>query len=230
MRRHQRPTVIEGGAGSVSALDIISHVLDRGEHAMKTRYQDPKILTRTDVRRPFYYILASVPVVTPGGIQRKRQSFQLGFCDEISMKQARGMKQQILAPVNAGRSLIQSQVPFRDVARRFEEVRIPQLGVGDTEQIPNAPSAARLAGLRRDDAVRDQQADDRGMDQQGGRIEDVTVKRDGVEVTVERDGLGWWARLDLRNLLSALFTKAAEWKLWDERNPWRRLFPSGKRR
>jgi integrase len=31
--------------------------------------------------------------------------------------------------------------------------------------------------------------------------------------------LSWWARLDLKNLLSAIFTKAAEWNLWDGRNP-----------
>ena len=38
----------------------------------------------------------------------------------------------------------------------------------------------------------------------------ITVKRNDAEVTKERDGLGWWARTDLRNLLSAIFTKAAE--------------------
>src|SRR5439155_25253166 len=47
----------------------------------------------------------------------------------------------------------------------------------------------------------------------------VTVKRNGVEVTEERDGLGWWARMDLRNLLSAIFAKAKEWNLWDGPNP-----------
>ena len=39
-----------------------------GEDAMaKQRYQDPKILTRADVSRPFFYILAAVPVVTAEG-------------------------------------------------------------------------------------------------------------------------------------------------------------------
>jgi integrase len=47
----------------------------------------------------------------------------------------------------------------------------------------------------------------------------VSVKRNGVEATTEREGLSWWARMDLRNLLSAIFTKAAEWSLWDGRNP-----------
>ena len=94
----------------------------------KQRYQDPKILTRGDVSRPFYYMLAAVPVVTAEGLKRKRQSFQLGFCDEITVRQAKARKQQILAPINAGRCLIQSQIPFREVARKFEDARIPQLG------------------------------------------------------------------------------------------------------
>src|ERR1035441_4156554 len=72
---------------SASALAIIQSILHRGEDAMpKQRYQDPKILTRADVSRPFFYILAAVPVVTAEGLIRKRQSFQLGFCDEITMR------------------------------------------------------------------------------------------------------------------------------------------------
>jgi len=94
---------------------------------MNQRFQDPKILTRSDVSRPFYYILASVPVVTPSGLKRKRQPFRLGFCDETTMKRAKAIKQQVLAPINAGLSLIQSQIPFREIARKFEAARIPQL-------------------------------------------------------------------------------------------------------
>src|SRR5438067_2156492 len=40
-----------------------------------------------------------------------------------------------------------------------------------------------------------------------------------MEATEERDGLGWWARMDLRNLLSAIFTKAKDWNLLDGPNP-----------
>src|SRR6516162_380312 len=111
--KSRTPNPATSGAEGVSALDIIQSILNRGEDAMANqRYQDPKVLTRADVSRPFYYILASVPVVTADGLRRKRQSFQLGFCDETTMKQAKAKKQQILAPINAGRFLIQSQIPF----------------------------------------------------------------------------------------------------------------------
>lgn len=49
----------------------------------------------------------------------------------------------------------------------------------------------------------------------------VIVKRDGVGVHRERAGPGWYARMDLRNLLSAIFTKATEWGWRDARNPCR---------
>src|SRR5580658_1533661 len=116
------------GTGGVSALDIIHRILDQGEAAMSQRYQDPKILKRSDVKRPFYYILASVPVVTAKGLKRKRQSFFLGFCDETTVGKAKAQKQQILAPINAGKSIIQSQIRFGDLADKFENARIPQLG------------------------------------------------------------------------------------------------------
>jgi hypothetical protein len=76
---------------------MIQSILERGEDAMaKQRYQDPKILTRADVSRPFYYILASVPVVTSEGLRRKRQPFHLGFCDEITMKRPRVANRKFL--------------------------------------------------------------------------------------------------------------------------------------
>src|ERR1017187_9580155 len=111
MKADNRNAALGSGAGGVSALAIIQSILERGEDAMaKQRYQDPKILTRVDVKRPFYYILASVPVVTAEGLRRKRQPFHIGFCDEITMKQAKARKQQIMAPINAGRFMVQSQI------------------------------------------------------------------------------------------------------------------------
>jgi integrase len=219
MKSGSHKTVDQGGAGTVSALDIIQCILDRGEGAMKFRYQDPKILTRTDVSRPFYYILATVPVVTHEGLKRKRQSFQLGFCDEITMKQARARRDQILAPVNAGRCLIQSQVPFRQLARKFEEIRIPQLGAATQAKYRThlqnhvLPAFGDLLLCEITKPVIEAWINKKAESAA------VIVTRGSAEVAEEWDGLGWWARKDLKNLLSAIFTKATEWKLWDGANP-----------
>jgi len=186
---------------------------------MKQRYQDPKILTRTDVSRPFYYILATVPVVTADGLKRKRRSLQLGFCDEITMREAKAKKQQVLAPINAGRFVIQSQILFRDLAQKFADARIPQLGAATQEKyrahLQNHILPA-FGGMQLCEITRP--AIEVWLNSKAGtRI--VIAERNGKEVTEEREGLSWWARSDLRNLLSAIFTKAAEWNLWDGRNP-----------
>jgi integrase len=220
MMKHALRPANTSGAGSVSALAILQSVLDRGEDAMaKQRFQDPKILTRADVARPFYYILATVPVVTAEGLRRKRQSFQLGFCDEITMKAAKARKQQILAPINAGRCLIQSQIPFRDVVRKFEDARIPQLGAA-TQAKYRAHLQNHVLPAFGDSMLCEitKPAIEAWLNKTA-ESQTVTVKRRGIEATIEREGLGWWARMDLRNLLSAIFTKAAEWNLWDGRNP-----------
>jgi len=128
MKNRALRAVAHGGVGSVSSLDIIARTLNRGEGAMKKRYQDPSILRRSDVKRPFYYVLVSVPIVTSEGLVRKRQSFPLGFCDEITMGEAKARKQQILAPVNADKFIIQSQIRFGDLAKKFEDVRIHSSG------------------------------------------------------------------------------------------------------
>lgn len=92
------------------------------------RYQDPTIQIRNDVKRPFYYIQPFVPVVTKEGLVRKRQNMQLGFCDEVTKRQAQAIKQQIMATVNAGKFVVQAQIPFGDLVQRFLDLHVPTLG------------------------------------------------------------------------------------------------------
>jgi hypothetical protein len=35
----------------------------------------------------------------------------------------------------------------------------------------------------------------------------------------EQGGLGWWSRIDLKGVLSAVFTAVKTWKLWEGDNP-----------
>jgi integrase len=185
----------------------------------KQRYQDPKILTRTDVSRSYYYILASVPVVTAAGLRRKRQSFQLGFCDEITIREAKARKQQILAPINAGRFLIQSQIPFKDVAAKFEDVRIPQLGAATQSKYRShlhnhlIPAFGDMLLCEITKPTIEAWLNEKAQPQT------VVTEPSGAKLTEACEGLSWWARMDLKNLLSTIFTKASEWGLWDGRNP-----------
>jgi len=98
------------------------------------RYQDPKIQTRVDVSRPFYFIRPFVPVVTSDRIERKQKSIPIGFCDEISMREAKARKQQVMATVNAGRFVLQSQIPFGEIVQKFLDARVPQLGASTRDK------------------------------------------------------------------------------------------------
>jgi len=88
-----------------------------------TRTQSLEI--RRDVEGPYYFVRVTLPVITEAGRGLKRERRILGFLDDTTVKQA---KQELLEIVNAGRVLTQSQIRFKDVARRFLDVRVPQLG------------------------------------------------------------------------------------------------------
>jgi integrase len=183
------------------------------------RYQDPKIQTRTDVSRPFYFIRPYVPRFTGAGIERKKHSIPLGFCDEISVREAKARKQQVMATVNAGKFVIQSQIPFREVCQRFLDSYVPTLGSAARERYPLQirnhilPAFADLKLCDITTPMIEQWLREKAEPHEWKRL-----KR-GQEITVSRSGLGWWARSDLRGILSGIFTRATEWGLWNGRNP-----------
>jgi integrase len=183
------------------------------------RYQDPKIQTRSDVSRPFYFIRPYVPRFTGARIERKKHSIPIGFCDEISMREAKARKQQIMATVNAGKFVLQSQVPFREVCQRYLDQHVPTLGSAARERYPVQirnhilPAFADLKICDITTAMIEAWLRNRADPHEWTRM------KAGEEITVSRPGLGWWARSDLRGILSGIFTKAKEWRLWDGPNP-----------
>jgi hypothetical protein len=103
-------------------LATIRAILDSIERRKDTsvpsqRYQDPDVETRSDVKRPFYFIRAHVPTITANGLKRKRTPLRLGFVDEMTMRQAKQRKAELLATLNNGKLLVQSQVPFKLYSR-----------------------------------------------------------------------------------------------------------------
>ncbi len=183
------------------------------------RHQDPKIQIRSDVSRPFYFIRPYVPIVTANGIDRRKKSIPIGFCDEISIREAKGLKQQIMAAMNAGKFVIQSQLPFRVICERFLTSHVPTLGSAAQERYPLQirnhilPAFADMKLCEITTDVVQAWLREKSMPHEWRRM-------DGdVEVSVQSEGLSWWTLSDLRGILSGIFTKAAEWRMWDGRNP-----------
>jgi integrase len=169
---------------------------------MPRKYQNPKLEIRRDVERPYYFIRVTLPVITDEGRKPKRQRQPLGFCDETSLKKAKQERARLLEVVNAGRVLVQSQIRFKDIARRFLDVRVPQLGFATQNKYRTQIENHILPAF--------------------GELRMCDIDRPGVEAwlnTKAEAGLGWWSRIDLKGVVSAIFTTAADWKLWTGDNP-----------
>lgn len=182
-------------------MALIRSILSEKD-GMPKKYQNPALQVRLDVSRPFYFVRYSVKRITREGRKPKRPTRVFGFVDEISKKEALKRRAAFLEILNAGRLMGQSQIRFREIAERFLEVRVPQLGFATQKkyrtQLENhiIPSFGEL---------------------QLCEIDGPSVE--GWLSDKEKAGLGWWSRIDLKGVLSAVFTAAKQWKLWDGGNP-----------
>lgn len=193
-------------------LELVRRILDTKEAVMpQQRYQDPKVLTRKDVPRPYFYILVAVPFITESGeITRKRKPFHLGYCDETTMREAKEAKRLVLGEANNGRGLLQAQVPFGKVLDRYIEVRLPQIPACTSyENLIKNHLRPAFGKLRMCDI-------DRAL------AEDFFNQKEAA-------GYSHNTLLDIRKVLSAVFEKSREWKLWDGSNPCSKLKVGGVR-
>lgn len=177
-------------------LDILRSLLQEG--SFDVRYQDPQIETQGDPRR-WYEIRPYVPVLAGGRLVRRRKRIRLGWCDEMTLRQAKAEKQNIMATLNCGRAVVQSQIRLKDLVKKFEDARLPQLSSGTAE---------KYSCHLKNHVVPDM-----------GELRLFEIDRPTLEAWIGNKTLAWATKLDLRNVVSALFTQAAEWRLWDGDNP-----------
>jgi integrase len=170
---------------------------------MPRRYQNGKLQIRKDVSRPYYFVRVTVPVLDRDTGKRKkvRHEEKLGFVDEITRAQAERLRAKTLEMVNAHRTIAQSQVTFANVARRFLDTRLPQLGVATQKKYRLQIKNHLLPFF--------------------GPMRMSEIDRPIVEhfLLSKRESLSWWSRVDLKGILSAIFTTARDWKLYEGDNP-----------
>lgn len=179
------------------------------------RWQDPPI-EKSRGKRPFYYLRPYTSEVGTAGLKRARKRIRLGYVSQMTMRQAQQRKQEIMATINQGQFVLQSQIRFRDLAERYQKSRLPVLGAATQRKyethlanhILPAFGPARLCDI-------DRQSVEVWLNTEAGGHEHVSL--DGPPRKYA--GLGWWALQDLRNVLSAVFTAAKEWGYWRGDNP-----------
>jgi len=186
------------GTGSVN-LAILRGILPRSEDSMPRKYQNPKLETRRDVKRPYYFIRVTLPGRDG---TRRRVAKILGFCDQVNRKDAQKLRAEALDVVNAGRLLLQTRIKFRDLARQFKEARLPQFGAG-TQKWQCSLIDNHIVPAFGDRLLAD-------IDKQS--IEAWLVGK-------ERDHLAWWTRKALRSVVASMFAAARDWNLWTGDSP-----------
>lgn len=164
------------------------------------RYQDPPI-ERGGRRRQYFEIRPYVRIVrNDGRIETVRRRIRLGYCDEISLRQAKQRKQEIMATINCGQVSIASQLRLRDLVERFRVAHMPTLA---------ATTRAKYEAHLRNH-----------IDPDLGHLRLGEIDRSVItEWLLSKADLSKATRLDLRNLLAAIFRCATEWKLWVGDNP-----------
>ena len=187
-----------------SQIDIIRGILRGEDPLMPKKYQNPTLETRTDVSRPFYFIRVAIPKMTEDGPKRRRVVRILGFVNEISKKEAMLRRSRELDAVNAGRVVVQCQIRFSDIVKRYLDIRVPQLGVASQNKHRTQIAVHILPAF--------------------GKMLMHEIDRPTVESWLaSKSEMSWWSRTDMKSVLSKIFLTAKDWKLWDGDMPTHRL-------
>lgn len=169
---------------------------------MPRKYQDGKLEIRWDVKRPYYFVRVTRPVILASGVRSKRRKAEpLGFLDQISKNRAMELRAKLLEEVNAHRMLAQSHMLFREVAQRFIEIHVPQLGVSKQQGYPSIINNHLLPAF--------------------GEMKMQDIGKADVQQLLhfKRQSLSPWSLRGIKGCLSVIFTTAKDWKLWDGDNP-----------
>ena len=177
------------------------------EKMARREYQNPA-LQKTKGDRPQWYIRVRVRVVTPTGIKRKQTREYLGLVKTgksgtgLTVREAEREREQKLNQINGQIFSIPSHCRFVEFVNLYYEKQLPKLREGTqakyrlhlTNHLLPAFGAQRLCDIGR------------------------PVIQDFLDLKGNA-GLSWWTRNDLRNILSAVFTFAAERNFWQMPNP-----------
>jgi hypothetical protein len=169
----------------------------------RREYQKPNVL-RQHGERPYWYLRYRVRLRNEQTkkSERKEKWQRLGHCDEMTKREAERARDGLVVEVNNQVFTLRDQIPFRDFVGLYRRDFMPNLGLGTQQKYSSLfdthlfPAFGSL------------------------RLYDITTERLQAFLTEKRrDGLSWWCRSDMKNLLSGLFTCAAGWKYWFKPNP-----------
>ena len=172
----------------------------------RREFQMPNVLKR-EGPRPYWYIrYRRKALVDKNEVRRIEKWHRLGYCDEMTKREALRRREEVMHVINREVYTIRSQVRFADVAEMYREHHIPTLAPG---------GKSKQLSLLRNHVL-----------PAFGEMRICDVGTQEIQAFLNRkmsEGLSWWTRHDLQGLLSNIFSKAEDWGYWHERNPVRRV-------
>jgi len=154
-------------------------------------------------KRPYYYIRYRVRVlVARDQFERKEKQHFLGYCDEISKRQAERMRDTVMVEINGQVYTLQSQIRFADFVELYRRDHLVTLAPG---------------GKKRDESLLKNhiipELGSRGLCEIGAlEVQQFLNQK-------EADGLSRWTPNRMKAMLSSLFAKAQDWGYWQGKNP-----------
>jgi integrase len=186
------------GSGMLLAEPPHAKPFDGGQMARR-RHQNARV-QQTGNR---YWIRYRVDVLkSEHTLGRKEVKITLGHAPTMTKRMAERKADEIMAKVNGQVYTIQSEVPFENFVRHYREKHLPTLGYGTRkkyESLLKVHVLPRFSGMRLCDVNTE-------------KVQEFVNEK-------EMQGIGWWQRGDLKNLLHGIFSKADDWGYVQSRNP-----------
>src|SRR5438105_3602684 len=116
--------------GIVPLKPILAAPFEGGRRMARREYQMPGAL-RQEGPRPYWYIRYRVKVlVGKNEMKRPEKWHRLGYCDEISKREAERLRDQIMQQINREVYTIQSHMHFEEFVEVYKKKHLPTLSSG----------------------------------------------------------------------------------------------------
>lgn len=172
----------------------------------RREFQMPSVL-RHEGRRPYWYIRYRRKVLTGNKtIKREERWHRLGFCDEMTKREALRKRDEVMYEINHEIYTISSHVRLADFVEKYKEIHVATLASSASPKYLNMLKNHILP------AFGHLRLCDIGVEQLQAFINQKTAA-----------GMSYWSRNDLKGILSGIFTKATDWGYWHQLNPLRRV-------
>jgi hypothetical protein len=113
---------------------ILAAPFKRGRMARR-EHQMPEVL-RQEGPRPYWYVRYRVKIlIGKNHIKRQEKWHRLGYCDEMSKREAQRLRDQIMEQINRQVYTLQSHIDFEEFVKIYREKHFPTLSSGTKASI-----------------------------------------------------------------------------------------------